>query len=108
VDITEGIPDPIADPLPDSVVNHVGTVPAEDFQPKPLLGNDPMPPDIATPEDSPLDVVPYSALHVSHLTNMRSKKAAEAVPNGYSDGQLDGDSSAKVTICAERPVTSSQ
>jgi hypothetical protein len=27
---------------------------------------------------------------------MRSKKAAEAVSNEYSDGQLDGDSSAKV------------
>jgi len=59
VDITQGIPDPIADPLPDPVVNHVGTVTTGAFQPEPLPGDDPMPPDIVTPEKSPLDVVPY-------------------------------------------------
>lgn len=59
VDITQGIPDPIADPLPDPVVNHVGTVTTGEFQPVPLPGDDPIPPEIITPEDSPLDVVPY-------------------------------------------------
>jgi hypothetical protein len=32
VNITEGLPDPIVYPLPDSVVNHVGTVTTRDFQ----------------------------------------------------------------------------
>ena len=49
-----------------------------------------------------------SALNVSYLTYVQSKKAAEVVPNRYLDGQLDSDSSAKVTVCAECPVTSSQ
>lgn len=70
VDITQGIPDMIADPLPDPVVGHLGSVTTGNFQPEPLPGDDPLPADVVTPADSPLDVVPFkNPADVSTSTN---------------------------------------
>lgn len=56
LDITEGIPDSIADPLPEPVVNHVDDVITGTFQPVDI----PDPPDeIITPSTSPIDETPF-------------------------------------------------
>ncbi|WP_148290994.1 hypothetical protein [Halorhabdus tiamatea] len=56
VDITNGVPDPIADPLPDPVVNHVDDVVTGRFQPFEM----PDPPkDVITPSTSPLSESPF-------------------------------------------------